>query len=64
MNEYKLHMFMVWHESANPAITIVMEQRGRSWMGPTKWHDQRSKKMTWQKDEKEKVWSRKQEVHE
>jgi hypothetical protein len=32
--------------------------------GPTKWQDQRSKKMIWQKDEKEKVQSRKQEAHE
>ena len=63
---------MVWHESINLATTIAKEQRGRRWVhktkgeveGPTKWQDQRSKKMTWQKDEKEKVWSRKQEAHE
>ena len=63
---------MVWHESTNLATTTAMEQRGRRWVhktkgemeGPMKWQDQRSKKMTWQKDEKEKVRSRKQEAHE
>ena len=54
---------MVWHESTNLATTIAMEQSGRRRVhktkgeaeGPMKWQDQRSKKMTFQKDEKEKV---------
>ena len=65
-------MSMVWHKSANPATTTAMEQKGRRRVhktkgeaeGPTKWQDQRSKNMTWQKDEKEKMRSRKQEAHE
>jgi hypothetical protein len=54
MNEYKLCMSMVWHESTNPATTTAMEQRAKDKCyktisgaeGPTKWQDQRSKKMT------------------
>ena len=54
MNEYELRLFMVWHESTNPTTTIAMEQRGRRRVhktkgeaeGPTKWQDQRRKKMT------------------
>ena len=50
----ELRLFMVWHESTNPATTIAMEQRGRRRVhktkgeveGPTKRQDQRSKKMT------------------
>ena len=54
MNEYELRLFMVWYESTNPATTTAMEQRGRRRVyktkgeaeEPTKWQDQRSKKMT------------------
>ena len=54
MNEYELRLFMVWYKSTNLATTIAMEQRGRRRVhktkgeveGPTKWQDQRSKKMT------------------
>ena len=61
---------LVW--MYKPSQHYTMEQRGRRRVhktkdeaeGPTKWQDQRSKKMTWQKDEKEKVRSRKQEAHE
>ena len=63
MNKYELRLFMVWHEFTNPTTTIATEQRGRRRVhktkgeaeGPMKWQDQRSKKMTFQKDEKEKV---------
>ena len=49
MNEYELHLFMVWHESTNLATTTAMEQRGRRQVhktngeaeGPTKWQDQK-----------------------
>ena len=54
MNEYELRLFIVWHESTNLATTTAMEQRERRRVhktkgeveGPTKWQDQRSKKMT------------------
>ena len=54
MIEYKLRLFMVWHESTNPATSTTMEQRGRRRVhktkgeaeGPMKWQDQRSKKIT------------------
>ena len=53
INEYKLRLFMVWHESTNPTTTTAMEQRGRRRVhktkgeaeGPMEWQDQRSKKM-------------------